>query len=217
MKLFLLGVLAAVAAGLAVGAGVIYSGAADVAADSPHHPALHRALATARRHAVARNARDIDVPADLNDPQRLRRGAGNYAAMCADCHLSPGETESEIRKGLYPVPPDLTEAPRGGTAAERAAQRFWVIKHGIKSTAMAAWGRGGMSDGDIWDLVAFVDALPAMGAGEYRAWVAASDGHSHGGRAADHHNDASPPAAAPAPKTSPTPHSHDDGHHDHAH
>lgn len=217
MKMFLLGVVATVAAGLAVGAGVIYSGAADVAADSPHHPMVREALATARLRAVARNARDIDLPADLNDRERMRRGAGNYAAMCADCHLTPGETDSEIRKGLYPAPPDLTDAPEGA-APDRAAQRFWVIKHGIKSTAMAAWGRGGMSDGDIWDLVAFIDALPAMGAGEYRAWVAASEGHTHGGRAADHQDQPAAPAAPPAAaQKPPRPHSHDNGHHDHPH
>jgi hypothetical protein len=217
MKMFLLGVAAAVAAGLAVGAGVIFSGAADVAADSPHHPLVHDALVTARLRAVARNARDVAVPADLGDQERVRRGAGNYDAMCAGCHLTPGGTDSEIRKGLYPEPPDLTDAPQAAPP-DLPAQRFWVIKHGIKSTAMAAWGQGGMSDADLWDLVAFVDALPKMGPGEYRAWVAASEGHSHGGAAADHHDDSASPADPPAatPKT-PAPHSHDDGHHDHTH
>ncbi len=33
---------------------------------------------------------------------------GNYDAMCAQCHLGPGLGDSEIHKGLYPAPPNLS-------------------------------------------------------------------------------------------------------------
>src|SRR3546814_1099025 len=56
------------------------------------------------------------------------------AAMCTGCHLAPGMSETEMSRGLYPAPPDLTK-----TTVE-AAEAFWVIKHGIKASGMPAWG-----------------------------------------------------------------------------
>ena len=197
MKQFLLGAIAAVAAAALVAAGLALGGMVDVAADSPHSNLVFAALEQARERAVARAAADISVPADIDDSERVRRGAGNYAAMCANCHLGPGQEDSEIRAGLYPVPPDLTrvrEPDSGGGAhaasrSRNAAEDFWVIKHGIKASGMAAWGNGGMTDENIWDLVAFIDALPQMGTAEYSAWIAASDGHSHGDTAMDAHEE----------------------------
>src|SRR5574338_634187 len=195
MKMFVLGAIAALIATVAAATGMIYSGSASVAADDPHHPLVFQTLVAARERAVERNARGITVPADLADPERIRRGAGNYDAMCAGCHLKPGEGDTEIRKGPYPAPPERTRA-RGEEEGEdddpavpHAAEHFWVIKHGIKASGMAAGGRGGISDDNIWDLVAFIQALPEMGAAEYQSWVAVSDGHSHGGAEEHYHHD----------------------------
>ncbi len=220
MKQYILGAIAATATAGIVGAGVVFGGLVDVAADVPHSGVVFNALQQARERAVARAAADIAVPANMDDSERLRRGAGNYAAMCADCHLSPGTPDSEIRAGLYPAPPDLTrERPQDDTGgahaaspSRNAAEDFWVIKHGIKASGMAAWGRGGMSDENIWDLVAFIDALPQMGLAEYRAWVAASDGHSHGDTHMDAHEEAGHPHAdAHADSPAHEAHSHPDG------
>jgi mono/diheme cytochrome c family protein len=43
--------------------------------------------------------------------------------------------------------------------AERRA--FWIIKHGIKMSAMPAWGKT-LDDTAIWELVAFVRKMPEM-------------------------------------------------------
>jgi hypothetical protein len=195
MKKYMVGALAAGVLAAAGAAGVVLGGYASVAADVPHSSLVYGLLDMARQRAVVRNAADLEPPGDLNDSERVRRGAGNYAAMCAECHLSPGVTDSEIRKGLYPVPPDLANAdPHTGheNEAMSPAERFWVIKHGIKSTAMAAWGKGGMTDENIWDLVALLEVLPRMGTAEYRSWVATSGGHMHGdvmaGGDEDHHH-----------------------------
>jgi ketosteroid isomerase-like protein len=85
--------------------------------------------------------------------------------------------------GLYPTPPDLTE-----DAHFDPAEVFWVIKHGIKSTGMPAWGKS-MEDAYIWDLVAFVHKLPSLSAEQYAEEVEASEGHSHGGDESDGHSD----------------------------
>ncbi|MFB8828766.1 c-type cytochrome [Azotobacter sp. CWF10] len=160
---------------VALGAGVLYSGLIDVGADAPHSAPVRALLETARERSVAVRARDIQVPY-LADEAMIRAGAGNYDAMCVGCHLAPGLTETELGRGLYPAPPDLGEVGHAGDPAGA----FWVIKHGIKATAMPAWGRS-MDDPYIWELVAFLGRLPSLDAESYRRMVESSPGHRHGG------------------------------------
>jgi mono/diheme cytochrome c family protein len=178
--LAVIGAVSAIAS--ALGAVAYYGGYIDVSADTPHSEIVYEVIEEARERSIERQASDIRPPADLSDPARIRRGAGNYQAMCVNCHLSPGRPNSEIRRGLYPTPPDLTKTsnervPAGGVSA----RRFWVIKHGIKASAMPAWSKGGMKDSAIWDLTAFLGRLPALTPEQYKNMVDASDGHAHDG------------------------------------
>ena len=95
--------------------------------------------------------------------------------------MAPGGDESEIGKGLYPQRPNVD---RGGASEREYTQedgrRLWIIKGGIKAYGMAAWGKGGVDDESIWDLSAFLNAMPAMSAAQYRQQVNFSNGHSHG-------------------------------------
>nr|MBA3812169.1 cytochrome c [Caulobacteraceae bacterium] len=102
---------------------------------------------------------------DLTDPKRVATGAGLYAEMCSGCHLAPGMEKTEISQGLYPPAPDLS---RG--LAHSPAEEFWMIKHGVKLTAMPAWGRT-HDDALIWDMVAFVRQLPSLSPARYQALV----------------------------------------------
>lgn len=185
MKRFMMGVLTTLVIGVAVGVAVVYTGMLDVSADTPHSQFVYRMIDMAREQSISRSARDLNVPANLADAERIRRGSGNYAAMCVGCHLAPGKSDSEIRMGLYPQPPDLSKP--GVTGEEAAARQFWIIKHGIKASGMPAWSKGGMEDEAIWDLVAFIQKIPALSSGQYLALVESSEGHSHGGH--DHHDD----------------------------
>lgn len=192
--------------GMATGAGLLYAGVIDVAADSPHNPTVYRFIAWTRERSIERHSADISPPVDLADEARVRRGAGNYDAMCVGCHLSPGVDDSEIRRGLYPQPPNLSHLSNVGVDASRvAARHFWIIKHGIKASGMPAWVKGGMEDQAIWDLTAFLAVLPTLSVGQYRLHVQTSDGHSHGGmehlhshsepmQGKKHHPDAAPRA-----------------------
>jgi len=186
MRRILIGALGAVFAGMAAALVVAYQGWINVAADAPHGQAVGAIIEFARERSIARRIGGIVPPPDLDSPERMRRGAGNYEAMCAECHLAPGVGNSELRRGLYPAPPKLAEAGRVALPRpEENARRFWIIKHGIKASGMPAWGAGGMSDEDIWDLTAFIAALPGMSPAQYRREVAASGGHSHGGQPAE--------------------------------
>jgi mono/diheme cytochrome c family protein len=204
MTRFLMGVLATLVIGVALGAAAIYSGMINVAADTPHSRLVYQMIETAREQSIERHARDLAVPANLADTERIRRGAGNYAAMCAECHLAPGKADSEIRMGLSPEPPDL--------ARPEAARHFWIIKHGIKASGMPAWSRGGIEDAAIWDLVAFIQKVPSLSAEQYVALVESSEGHSHGGllaAEARHPDEAHMPSPGSADSHE---HSHSGGH-----
>ena len=157
------GALAAVAV-VAV-AATIYLGAYDVAADVPHARPVVWLLELARDRSIAVRARRILVPTDLGDSARIAAGAGLYDDMCSGCHLAPGMERTEISRGLNPRAPEL-ERRSGLTPAES----FWIIKHGVKMTGMAAWGRT-HSDTLIWDMVAFLQRLPALTPDQYRALV----------------------------------------------
>ena len=117
-----------------------------------------------RERSIEHHAQDIKVP-KLDDPQLILKGAGQYAAMCTGCHLAPGMVDSEIRPGLYPQPPELSKFrpdPR---------EAFWVIKHGIKMSAMPAWGFS-HDDPTIWSMVAFLQKLPDLSPQQYKDMVA---------------------------------------------
>jgi len=187
---------------VAVGATVlVWSGAYNIAADEPHWSLTEDLMETVRERSIEARLSGIVTP-DLGDESLIRVGAGNYDAMCAGCHLQPGEDHSELSVGLYPAPPNLSR-----DKAEDPAEAFWIIKHGIKMSGMPAWGKS-MEDEYIWGMVAFLQQLPGMSAELYREMVEASEGHTHGPAedAADDHGD-----AADAQTENATTHVHADG------
>lgn len=160
----------------------IWSGIYNVGADDTHTRPVYSVLQTLRERSIAARAKDLQPP-DLANPVRIKQGAGNYDAMCTGCHLGPGMKETELSKGLYPTPPDLSQHsvdPR---------EAFWVIKHGIKASGMPAWGKS-MEDEYIWNMAAFLRELPKLDAKQYQALVASSGGHSHDGGESEGHSHA---------------------------
>lgn len=159
-----IGTLVFVALAVVVGGGAYISlGSYDVAADVPHKPFVYWLLDTARDRSVETRAGAITVPGDLGEQSRIEAGAGLYAEMCADCHLAPGMAPTEISQGLYPRAPELSH----GTDLT-PAEEFWIIKHGIKMSGMAAWGKT-HNDTLIWEMVAFLGKLPSLSAQQYQS------------------------------------------------
>ncbi|MBS0568970.1 MAG: cytochrome c [Proteobacteria bacterium] len=151
---------------LIVGGGIfVYSGVYDIGADDHHTRPVEAMLQTLRERSIQARAADLSVP-NLDDPQLVLKGAGQYAAMCTGCHLAPGVNDSELRVGMYPQPPNLSQVRVDPKTA------FWVIKHGIKMSAMPAWGVAGHDDPTIWSMVAFLQQLPDLSPAGYKAIVA---------------------------------------------
>lgn len=151
-----------------------WSGLYNIGADAAHTRPVYSMLQMMRQRSIAARSKALHPPPNLNDEARIRQGAGNYNAMCTGCHLAPGMAGTELSKGLYPAPPNLSKE------TVDAASAFWIIKHGIKASGMPAWGKS-MSDDYIWNMVAFLQRLPKLDAGQYKALVATSGGHDHGG------------------------------------
>lgn len=172
MKLIVAGLFIACAL-FAAALAFVYSGIFSVAADEPHSAFVYAVMDTVRSRSIAARARDIQVPA-LDDAKLIQIGAQHYAKMCSECHLAPGKSESEIRAGLYPQPPDLSKHLHASSA-----ETFWVIKHGIKMSGMPAWGTS-HDDSSIWGLVAFLQKLPELGPDQYRELVSKkAESHRH--------------------------------------
>jgi cytochrome c553 len=141
---------------LAIGTtAFVSSGVYNIGADDHHTRVVLTIIEQLRERSIAMRTHGIDAP-NLGDPKHIAAGAEHFAALCIGCHLAPGVTKSEIRAGLYPHPPNLAEED-----VDDAQRAFWIIKHGIKMSAMPAWGKA-LNDAAIWDIVAFVRQMPMM-------------------------------------------------------
>lgn len=207
------------ALGVLAGLGVLYSGWYPMGADVPHNRLTYWALETLRERSIARSIREIEVP-PLDDANLLLAGGADYNEMCTQCHLKPGKKDSEFTLGLYPQPPNLAisaeahhhgdggEGSGHGDAKASAARQFWIIKHGIKASGMAAFGAT-HDDERIWAMVAFLQKLPTLTPVQYQILTARTPGtEGHGdhepngghdnGEAAAASSDAAAPEPAPA-------------------
>ena len=155
---------------LATVAVVVGSGVYDFAADSPHTAFVTKLIELARERSIEVRAAGVKVPA-LNNAVTIREGAEHYSEMCVSCHLAPGMSDNEMRPGMNPKPPALAAIP-----PESPTEQFWIIKHGLKMTAMPAWGTT-HSDEEIWNVVAFLQKLPSMSPQQYRGLT--QEAHAH--------------------------------------
>ena len=159
--LVLVGALVVLALG---GVAFIGSGVYNIGADDHHTKIVLAIIEQLRDRSIAARSKSIEAHY-VEDPQRIALGAQRYAMLCVGCHLAPGVTKSDVRQGLYPHPPNLAQEELQG-----ARRTFWIVKHGIKMSAMPAWGKS-LDDQAIWDTVAFVLQLPAMTPQQYQGYL----------------------------------------------
>jgi mono/diheme cytochrome c family protein len=161
-----IGVLAIIVA--AGGAVFFFGGFFNVAASEPQPSIVNWALVNVRMASVERHARETTT-VNLDDPQIVRSGARAFAARgCINCHGAPGVNWQKFSEGLQPDPPDLKDIVK----EREPAELFWVIKNGIKMTAMPSFGAIGVADNEIWTIVAFVKKLPNVSEADFKAWTA---------------------------------------------
>jgi mono/diheme cytochrome c family protein len=140
---------------------IIYSGAFDATATKPHEPIVAWATHTAFTNSVRLRARAVEAP-DRFTRDQVVAGFVDYDQHCSACHGAPGIGRAAFAAGMVPTPPYLLEASHQWTPAEL----YWIVHEGVKMTGMPAWGES-QSDSRVWKVVAFLEALPALSAGDY--------------------------------------------------
>jgi cytochrome c553 len=160
-----LAVLRVVLVLVALGVGgllFVSAGLVPIAASEGHWPITRMFLHYAMRRSVDANTLGLEAP-PLDDPALVLRGAGHYATGCESCHGAPGRPQPPLAQAMLPPPPALSSG-----SAMAPDELFWVIKHGIKYTAMPAWVAQ-QRDDEVWSMVAFVQRLPQLDAAGYFA------------------------------------------------
>jgi cytochrome c553 len=142
---------------------VAWSGVYNVAASSGHLRITDIFLRFGMEHSVRARAPNVTPPA-LDNPDLIRLGAGHFHSGCAYCHGAPGIAIPASARHMLPPPPDLKS--RVGEWSDQ--ELFWIVKHGIKYAGMPAWPTQ-QRDDEVWTLVAFLRALPALDPAGYRA------------------------------------------------
>lgn len=132
------------------------AGLMPIAASDGHWPITRVFLEFVMRRSVATSTLGVKAP-PLDDPALVAKGAGHYATGCLPCHGAPGVAPSPVTRQMLPVPPDL--ADRHGELDPE--ELFWVVKHGLKYTAMPGW-LAQERDDEVWAMVAFLQRLPQL-------------------------------------------------------
>ncbi len=151
----------------AAGLALLYGGWYNIGATAQHFPFVYTVLEEGMANSVRHHARDVQVPR-LGGEQQLRLGAAVYRDKCLQCHGGPGVAQSTIGMSMQPIPGPLVDA----TQHWEARELYWITKNGIKMSGMPAWEYH-LGEDEIWAVVAFVRAMPAMSAQDFRARTAA--------------------------------------------
>ena len=153
--------------GAAGAAAFVWFGVYDVSATGPHLQPVHSLLEIALQRAVQRRAEAHPPPRDLLARERVLQGAACFRDRCVACHGAPGVAPQAFALGMQPVPSSLVEATRHW----RPQDLYWITRNGIKMSGMPAWEYR-LEEGELWAIVAFLDALPLMTPDQYRALTA---------------------------------------------
>jgi thiosulfate dehydrogenase len=171
MRNFIRGVIVGA---LALAAGIYgYArfGFLDLRADQTPSALEQHIMGTAMDESTDRHAPEQKNPLQATQ-ENLLAGARLYRDKCSDCHGSPINPNSDYGRSFYPrVPQFMKQAP---DMPDR--ENFYIIKHGVRWTAMPAWGNI-MTDSEIWQVVLVLnrfEKLPPEVDQELRKPVAAA-------------------------------------------
>jgi len=153
MRKFLCGVLAGIAL---VPLGfflVLQAGFWPIAATSQPSFWESRVALQAVRASVQRAAPPQPNPIAASE-ENLLAGMKTFKTGCAGCHGEADQPSHWGTNSFYPRVPQFVQEP----PQLSSPQMFWIVKHGVRYTGMAAWD-GLLSDDEIWKVVTFLNHL----------------------------------------------------------
>lgn len=119
--------------------------------------------------SLLNRALDREAPASVNpfppSPENLMAGMKIFRDDCAGCHGEGSKRSVWGTTSFVPrVPQFATTPPR-----RPEAQIHWVVKNGIRNTAMGAWQQL-MTDEQIWKVTGFVSHIDSLPSDVAAAW-----------------------------------------------
>lgn len=163
-----LAAIGALAIVIAVGAAVFFFfGFYNVAGTYDNLTVVNWALGYIRNSSIERRA-TAQPPTNFSDQTNVQAGARQFLERgCANCHGAPGVKWAKFSEGLSPGPPDLKDIVNDLSPQHL----FWVIKNGIDMTGMPSFARAGVSDDQLWTIVAFLKKLPSVSDADFKSWT----------------------------------------------
>jgi len=149
VKTFFVGIISALLLGPSLVWGYFALGFAPIRSDCKPS-ALETAL---MRRIVSASVRHENVGTRPSGPateQMVIAGGKLYVEGCQGCHGELGKAFHEDEAHFPPVP----QFPQVGTRYSRT-EAAWIVRHGIRMTAMSAYGRF-YTEEQVSDLAAFV-------------------------------------------------------------
>jgi mono/diheme cytochrome c family protein len=144
----------------------VKSGIYNVAASHPHTKFTTWLTHETMIHSVRRRGSRI-TPPQWTSAAQVAAGFCAYETHCVACHGAAGVSRQPWVAGMEPQPPYLLDETQNFTPS----QLFWIAKNGIKMTGMPSW-RDSLSDRDIWDVVAWLEASRNLPPQTYARWRA---------------------------------------------
>jgi mono/diheme cytochrome c family protein len=114
------------------------------------------------RAAVKRNAANLSAPSGATEDSVIA-GGKLYVMGCMGCHGEPGKPYTEDHTDYPPIP----QLPHVGTQYSEP-EIYWIIKHGVRMTAMSAYGYAYKED-QLWSLAAFIHRIDTLTPAEIQA------------------------------------------------
>jgi mono/diheme cytochrome c family protein len=112
--------------------------------------------------APAAEKSDTSGPIMPPDPDAVERGHTNYQRYCQACHGAYGDSHGDSADYLEVKPRDFTKGiykfritPAGTLPLD--SDIFHTLRNGLWGSGMPKWA--GLGDGQVWDLVAYVESF----------------------------------------------------------
>jgi cytochrome c553 len=153
----------------------VLAGAIPIRASSGHWRTTAWVLDLIKRRSVNTYSRLVVDPGSPS-PAAIVRGAAHFDSGCRPCHGSPLAGRPALVMRMTPHPPHLTDR----IARWDGRELFYIVKHGIKFTGMPAW-TAPQRDDEVWSMVAFLKAMPAMSSDTYRQLAIGDSSAAAGG------------------------------------